>query len=122
MPINLEHMKKNKEGNAEKFFKDFGKKVDQFVVELNEANDRLKKDFEDKFEDLKKAKDHLKKEVKNKERWREVEQSLKKASNELENAFKAAFKKQKSKKAKTGKTKSQTKTKAKATKTKKKSK
>ena len=93
-------MKKKKEGNAEKFFKDFGKKVDQFIVELNEANDRLKKDFEDKFEDLKKTKDNLNKKVKNKERWKEVEHSLKKAGSELENAFKAAFRKQKAKKAK----------------------
>ncbi|MFZ1807632.1 MAG: hypothetical protein WAU36_10440 [Cyclobacteriaceae bacterium] len=105
-------MEKNKEGNAEKFFKDFGKKVDQFVVELNEANDRLKKDFEGKYEDLKKTKDNLKKEVKNKERWKDVEQSLKKAGNELEKAFKAAFQKQKKKKAKT---KSDTKTKTKST-------
>jgi len=94
-------MEKNKEGNAEKFFKDFGKKVDQFVVELNDANSRLRKDFEGKFEDLKKASDNLKKEVKNKERWNEVEKALKKASSELEKAFKAAFKGQKAKKGKT---------------------
>jgi hypothetical protein len=93
-------MEKKKEGNAEKFLKDFGKKVDQFVVEMNEANDRLKKDFEGKFEDLKKAGDNLKKEAKNKERWNEVEKSLKKAASELEKAFKAAFKKKETKKAK----------------------
>ncbi|MEQ8303811.1 MAG: hypothetical protein RIB47_10495 [Cyclobacteriaceae bacterium] len=109
-------MKKN-EGNAEKFFKDFGKKIDQFVVELNDANDRLRKDFSGKFEDLKKSGDNLKKEVKNKERWKEVEKSLKKASQELENAFQAAFKKKASKKAKTkSKTGTKTKTKSKGAK------
>lgn len=93
-------MEKNKEGNAEKFFKDFGKKVDRFVVELNEANDRMQKEFEGKFEDLRESGERIKKEVKNKERWSEVEKSLKKAATELENAFKAAFKKPAPKKAK----------------------
>jgi hypothetical protein len=35
----------------------------------------------------------LKKETENKERWKEVEESLKKAGDELSKAFKAAFKK-----------------------------
>lgn len=91
------------EGDAEKFFKDFGKKIDSFVEELNEANSRLKKDFEEKLNDLKETGDRLKKEVKNKERWNEVEASLKKAGKELENAFTAAFKKHPSKKTKSRK-------------------
>ncbi len=102
-------MKNKTEGNAEKFFKDFGKKVDQFVVELNDANSRLRKDFESKFEDLKNAGENLKKEVKNKDRWSEVEKSLKKAGSELEKAFKAAFQKEAAKtrpKAKSKKKKS----------------
>ena len=90
-------MGKKKEGNAEKFFKDFGKRVDQFVVELNDANDRLRKDFEGKFEDLKKSGENLKKEAKNKERWKEVETSMKKAGEELKKAFKAAFEKKEAK-------------------------
>jgi len=91
------------EGDAEKFFKDFGKKIDLFVTELNEANSRLKMDFEEKLSDLKKSGERLKKEVKNKERWNEVEASLKKAGKELENAFAAAFKKRSSKKTKSRK-------------------
>ena len=115
-------MERKTEGNAEKFFKDFGKKVDQFVIELNEANERLKRDFEGKYKDLKKSGENIKKEVKNKDRWKEVEQSLKKASGELENAFKAAFKKKASKKTKPkakSKTKAKTASKSKAKKTKK---
>ena len=85
----------NKEdsGKAEKLFKNFGKKVDQFMVELNEAGDRLSKEFEGRYEELKDSAEKLQKEAKNKERWKEVEQSLKKAGEELNRAVKAAFKK-----------------------------
>jgi hypothetical protein len=110
--LNLCDMAKKKEGNAEKFLKDFGKKVDLFVVELNDANDRLRKDFEVKYEELKKSGENLKKEAKNKERWKEVESSMKKAGQELKKAFKAAFEKKEAKKEKT-KTKAKPKAKAK---------
>lgn len=85
----------NKEdsGKAENLFKNFGKKVDQFVAELHEAGDRLSKEFEGRYEELKDSAENLKNEAKNKERWREVEQSLKKAGEELNRAVKAAFKK-----------------------------
>ena len=85
----------NKEdsGKAENLFKNFGKKVDQFVAELNEAGDRLSKEFEGRYEELKDSAEKLKNEAKNKERWKEVEQSLKKAGEELNRAVKAAFKK-----------------------------
>jgi len=81
------------EGKAEKAFKNFGKKVDEFMVELNDAGDRLHKEFKEKLDDLKVSAEKLKKEAENKERWREVEDSLKKASDELGKAFKAAFRK-----------------------------
>lgn len=81
------------QGKAEKTFKNFGKRIDEFVVELNEASDRLQKEFKDRFEELKDSAEKLKDEARNKERWKEVEDSLKKASDELGNAFKAAFKK-----------------------------
>ena len=67
--------------------------MDQFVVELNEAGDRLGKEFEGRFEELKDSAEKLKNEAKNRERWKEVEDSLKKAGDELNRAFKAAFKK-----------------------------
>lgn len=81
------------QGKAEKAFKSFGKRVDEFVVELNEAGERLQKEFKDRLEELKDSAEKLKDEAKNKERWREVEDSLKKAGEDLNNAFKAAFKK-----------------------------
>lgn len=80
-------------GKTEKLFKNFGKKVDQFMVELNEAGDWLYKEYEGRFEELKDSAEKLKNEAKNKERWKEVEQSLKKAGDELNKAVKAAFKK-----------------------------
>jgi len=86
-------MEANEEGKAEKTFKGFGKKVDQFMVELNEAGERLQKEFHVKFEELKISAEKLKKEAENKERWKEVEDNLKKAGDELGKAFKAAFKK-----------------------------
>lgn len=84
---------KDEQGKAEKAFKSFGKRIDEFVVELNEAGDRMQKEFKDRFEELKDSAEKLKDEAKNKERWKEVEASLKKAGEEMNNAFKAAFKK-----------------------------
>jgi sugar-specific transcriptional regulator TrmB len=86
-------MESREEGKSEKTFKNFGKKVDQFLVELNEAGDKLQKEFEEKFEELKQTAEKLKKEADSNERWKEVENNLKKAADELSNAFKAAFKK-----------------------------
>jgi len=86
-------METNNEGKSEKTFKNFGRKVDGFLEELNEASERLQKEFREKYDDLKVTAEKLKKETENNERWKEVEESLKKASDELGNAFKAAFKK-----------------------------
>lgn len=90
-------METNQEGKGEKFFKEFGKKLDQFLVELKDAGTRVETDMQSKFDELKVAAEKLKKEAENKERWKEVESSLKKAGAELENAFKTAFKKSQSK-------------------------
>ncbi|MCE7864907.1 MAG: hypothetical protein DYG99_15320 [Bacteroidetes bacterium CHB5] len=86
-------MEENTEGKAEKFFKEFGKKVDSFLEELKDAGSRVEADMKDKYEELKVAAEKLKKEAENKERWKEVEAALKKAGEELNNAMKAAFKK-----------------------------
>jgi hypothetical protein len=80
-------------GKAENLFKNFGKKVDAFMSELNEAGGRLNKEFESRYEELKDSAQKLKNEAKNKERWKEVEDSLKKAGEELNRAVNAAFKK-----------------------------
>ncbi len=86
-------METNEEGKAEKFFKEFGKRLDQFIVEAKDASTRMEADMKDKFEELKIAGEKIKKEAENKERWKEVEEGLKRAGAELENAFKSAFKK-----------------------------
>jgi uncharacterized protein with GYD domain len=85
--------KQEGEGTAEKFFKSFGKRVDEFTQELNESGGRLQKEFEKRFEELKDSAAKFKDAPENKERWKEVEASLKKAGEELKNAFKSAFKK-----------------------------
>lgn len=84
-------MENKDEGKNEKTFKNFGKRVDEFVSELNEAGEKLQKEFEQRFEELKATAEKLKKEAENKERWKEVENNLRKAGEELANAFKAAF-------------------------------
>jgi hypothetical protein len=86
-------METKEEGKSEKAFKNFGKRIDDFLLEVNEAGGKLQKEFEEKFEELKVSAEKLKQEVKSKERWKEVEDSLKKAGDELGRAFDAAFKK-----------------------------
>ncbi|MBK8290534.1 MAG: hypothetical protein IPK96_05805 [Flammeovirgaceae bacterium] len=86
-------METNDAGKAEKFFKDFGKKMDQFMAEIKEAGTRVEGNMQDRYEELKVAAEKLKKEAENKDRWKEVEASLKKAGEELNNAVKSAFKK-----------------------------
>lgn len=86
-------MEPNQEGKAEKFFKDFGKKLDLFLVEAKDAGARAETDLKKKYEELKVAAEKLKADSQNKDRWKEVEASLKKAGEELEKAAKAAFRK-----------------------------
>ena len=86
-------MEPNEEGKAEKVFKEFGKKLDQFFVEAKGAGSRAESDLKKKYDELKAAAEKLKAETKNKERWKEVEANLRKAGEELENAVKAAFRK-----------------------------
>jgi ElaB/YqjD/DUF883 family membrane-anchored ribosome-binding protein len=86
-------MENKDEGRNERSFKNFGKRVDDFMVELNEAGEKLEKEFREKYEELKVSAEKLKKEAESKERWKEVEQSLRKAGDELGKAFKSAFSK-----------------------------
>jgi hypothetical protein len=88
-------METNTEGNAEKFLKDFGIKLDKFMVELKDAGNRVEADLRVKFNELKVAADKLRNDAENKKRWQEVEESLKKAGKEMENAFREVFKKNK---------------------------
>ena len=86
-------MEAKEEGKAEMFFKEFGKRLDRFMVEAKEAGTRVEADLQKKYDELKAAAEKLKTEAENKERWKEVEEGLKKAGEELDKAFKAAFKK-----------------------------
>lgn len=90
-------MEEKESGKAEKFFKEFGKRLDQFMVEAKDAGTRIEADMQGKYEELKVAAAKIKKEAESKERWKEVEDGLKKAGEELERAMKAAFKKRETK-------------------------
>lgn len=83
----------DEEGKAENMFKHFGKRVDDFIEEFDEAGDRLRKEFREKYEELKVSAEKIKTETKNKDRWKEVEDSLKKAGDHLKEALEAAFRK-----------------------------
>ena len=86
-------MEKNQEGKAEKFFGDFGKKLDQFFVEAKDASNRAESDLRRKYAELKASAEKLKSEAQDKDRWKEVEANLKKAGEELEKAIASALKK-----------------------------
>ncbi len=85
----------NGEGKAEKALKSLGKKIDEFMAELRQAGERLEKEFESRYEELHQSAEKLKQEIRDKERWKEVEESLKRAGKELEHAMKTAFSKRK---------------------------
>lgn len=85
------------EGAAEKFFKSFGKRMDDFLVEVKESGGRLQHELENRFEELKESAERIKKEAGDKERWKEVEESLKKAGDELAKAMRTAFRKKEDK-------------------------
>lgn len=82
-----------KDNKNNSFFEDFGKKMDQFLIELKDAGKRMDADMQKKYDELKESAERLRKEAANKERWKEVEEGLKKAGEELEKTVKAAFKK-----------------------------
>lgn len=88
-------METKQEGTAEKFFSDFGKKLDKFSEELKDAGNRIEKDMRKKYDELKVSAEKFRKDADNKKRWKEVETNLKKAGEDLEKAFVAAFKKKK---------------------------
>ncbi|HEX5167569.1 MAG TPA: hypothetical protein VFW11_00245 [Cyclobacteriaceae bacterium] len=86
-------MSEESKNKTEGMFANFGKRVDQFLDELDEAGERLRTEFQGKYDELKETAERLKSESKNKERWKEVEESLTRAGEELKKAFEAAFKK-----------------------------
>lgn len=78
-------------------FEEFGKKLDQFLVELKEASKRVDADMQKKYEEIKVSAEQLRKEIANKERWKEVEAGMKKTGEELEKTIKAAIKRREEK-------------------------
>ena len=86
-------METNDQGNSEKFFAEFVKKFDQFMIELKDASNRLEIDFKKRYEELKQAADRISKEARDKQKWKDIEADLKRAGREMEEALKSAFKK-----------------------------
>ncbi len=96
-------MGRKPEGKAEKMFKRFGKKVDELLSDLDKATDKAKEDYADRFEELKRNKETLKKDFgefkeKHKDKWDEIETGFERAGKEIKNAFSHAFRKTETKK------------------------
>ena len=91
-------MGRKPEGKAEKAFKNIGKKIDELLSDLKEAGSHAEDEYADRIEELKRTGEKLKDEFSNfkdkhQDRIDEVEANLKKAGEDLKNAFNATFKK-----------------------------
>lgn len=89
-------MGRNPEGNAEKMFKTFGKKVDSFISELSEAKENGGDEFKNRLDELKKSKDTLEEKFQdfreeNKDKWEDVQSELERAGQEFKKAVNNLF-------------------------------
>jgi len=89
-------MGRNPEGNAEKMFKRFGKNVDSFITELNDASSNNSVEFKERLDELKKTKDTLGDKFKefkdeNKDKWDDVQTELERAGQEFKKAVNNLF-------------------------------
>jgi phage host-nuclease inhibitor protein Gam len=89
-------MGRKPEGQAEKMFKRFGKNVDTFIAELNDAKGNTSEEFQSRLEELKRSKDSLGEKFKdfreeNKDKWDEVQSELERAGQEFKKAVNNLF-------------------------------
>ena len=94
-------MGRKPEGNAEKMFKNFGKKVDSFIIELKDAKENSGEEFQQRLDELKKSKDSLEEKFNdfrenNKDKWEEVQTELERAGQEFKKAVNNLFASRKS--------------------------
>ena len=94
-------MGRKPEGQAEKMFKRFGKNVDTFIAELNDAKGNTSEEFQSRLEELKKSKDSLGEKFKdfreeNKDKWDDVQSELERAGEEFKKAVNNLFASRKS--------------------------
>ena len=90
-------MGRKPEGKAEKMFKQVGKKIDELLADLKEASTHAEEEYADGIEELKRSGEKLKEELSNfkekhKDRIHEAESSLRKAGENLKQAFNSTFK------------------------------
>jgi len=100
-------------GNTEKYLQGIGKKLDKFFSKANEKTTQVKKDLEENLKVLRERVIKAKDDISNNEKWKEIEDDIKKSSSELENAVKSAFTKKPVKEVKKAKKKTSAKTKKK---------
>ena len=71
-------METTNEGKAERAFKNFGKKVDEFLHDLDGAGEKFQKEFNDKYEELKVSAEKLRNEARTKNDGKKLKKALKK--------------------------------------------
>ncbi|HHL52691.1 MAG TPA: hypothetical protein ENJ39_04890 [Flammeovirgaceae bacterium] len=85
-------MGRKPEGQAEKMFKEFGKKVDSFIAELNDVKENASDEFKSRLKELERSKESLEERFKefkenNKDKWEEVQSDLERAAREFKKAI-----------------------------------
>ena len=95
-------MEDQKQGSAEKLFKNFGKKIDELLEKAKTNSEGLDQKFEEGMAEMKRNWDKFDSEVKNfteehKDKFQEVGLQIEKAAQELKKAVEAAFSKSKNK-------------------------
>lgn len=86
------------EGKAEKTFRDFGKKLDEMIAELQSLKTDIENRSGSRWDELNKSKEKIEEELKqfkerNKDRFEEAEERLEQAGTEIKKAFEALFSK-----------------------------
>ena len=92
-------MGRKPEGKAEKQFKNFGKQIDSLIKDLKQYKEKVKVEYSDQIDELKRNRDTLEDEFndfRKSDRWDVVEEKLEKAADEIRDAFKGLFNKKKS--------------------------
>lgn len=91
-------MGRKPEGNAEKSFKRFGKRLDTLLEDFKSLKDKTEDKYADEINELKRNRDKLIEEIKqfkenNSDKIDELEKGLDKVGNEIKDLFNSTFNK-----------------------------
>lgn len=94
----METENKDYQGRAERILRDLGKKIDELINKSFEERGELKEDLNRRIEELKRNKEKLESEIKdfvskNESKWKDIENRLQNAADELRKALEIIFQK-----------------------------